>query len=206
MGSSHTWGDLIWRGETAAVNALKVHCAERHGLLLGCRAISNWPRQVLCLCLGRCQLWSSSLHHAKLLSLLRTTCIQCHDLSSSSCRRAFQLVEHPSNTQWLSISRSKNPCLCLQQQVVYLSAASMSLCPQAFDELLLLQRGGYTLYCGEMGKESRSLIDYFQGLGADKIAAGYNPATWVLEQTTASKEEKLGVNFAEAFQQSDVAK
>ena len=57
-----------------------------------------------------------------------------------------------------------------------------------------------------MGKDSRTLIDYFQGLGADKIEAGYNPATWVLEQTAVSKEEKLGVNFAEAFQQSDVAR
>ena len=77
---------------------------------------------------------------------------------------------------------------------------------QAFDELLLLQRGGATLYFGEMGKESQTLIDYFQGLGADPIEKGYNPATWVLEQTTTSKEEQTGTNFAEAFQKSEAAK
>lgn len=77
---------------------------------------------------------------------------------------------------------------------------------QAFDELLLLQRGGCTLYFGEMGKDSKSLIDYFQNLGADPIEEGYNPATWVLEQTTASKEEENNVNFAEAFQKSETAR
>lgn len=77
---------------------------------------------------------------------------------------------------------------------------------QAFDELLLLQRGGATLYFGEMGKDSQTLIHYFQDLGADPIEKGYNPATWVLEQTTTSKEEQTGTNFAEAFQKSDTAK
>lgn len=57
-----------------------------------------------------------------------------------------------------------------------------------------------------MGDNSRSLIDYFQDLGADPIEEGYNPATWVLEQTTESKEQQTGVNFAEAFQKSKAAK
>ena len=75
---------------------------------------------------------------------------------------------------------------------------------QAFDELLLLQRGGSTLYCGPVGEGSKSLITYFEKLGADKITSGYNPATWMLENTTASVEEQKNINFAEAFQESDL--
>ena len=33
---------------------------------------------------------------------------------------------------------------------------------QAFDELLLLKRGGQTIYCGPLGAQSRHLIAYFQ--------------------------------------------
>lgn len=33
---------------------------------------------------------------------------------------------------------------------------------EAFDELLLLKRGGETIYCGPLGAHSRTLIDYFQ--------------------------------------------
>lgn len=75
---------------------------------------------------------------------------------------------------------------------------------QAFNELLLLQRGGSTLFCGELGEGSKNLITYFKKLGADDISPGYNPATWMLENTTASVEEKKDVNFAEAFQNSDL--
>ena len=74
---------------------------------------------------------------------------------------------------------------------------------QAFDELLLLQRGGSTLYCGALGEGSRNLTSYFQKLGAEEMQPGYNPATWMLENTTASVEEKRNVNFAQAFQDSD---
>ncbi|KAL3132996.1 hypothetical protein ABBQ38_006905 [Trebouxia sp. C0009 RCD-2024] len=75
---------------------------------------------------------------------------------------------------------------------------------QAFDELLLLQRGGSTLYCGALGKGSRNLVDYFQNLGVDELKPGYNPATWMLENTTSSVEEKKDVSFAEAFQDSEL--
>ena len=77
-------------------------------------------------------------------------------------------------------------------------------CLQAFDDLLLLQRGGSTLYCGPLGEGCKNLIGYFQKLGADDMSPGYNPATWMLENTTASVEEKKDVSFAQAFQDSDL--
>ena len=33
---------------------------------------------------------------------------------------------------------------------------------QAFDQLLLLKRGGQTIYCGPLGTHSSTLITYFQ--------------------------------------------
>jgi hypothetical protein len=44
-----------------------------------------------------------------------------------------------------------------------------------------------------------------QGIqGVKKIKDGYNPATWMLEVTTLSQEDALGVNFAEVYMNSDL--
>ncbi|CAI0540631.1 unnamed protein product [Linum tenue] len=71
---------------------------------------------------------------------------------------------------------------------------------EAFDELLLMKRGGRVIYGGKLGLHSRILIDYFQGInGVPPIRDGYNPATWMLEVTTASVEEKIQADFAELY-------
>lgn len=75
---------------------------------------------------------------------------------------------------------------------------------QAFDALLLLQRGGSTLYCGPLGDSAQSLVSYFESLGVDRMPPGYNAATWMLENTTALVEEKRNVTFSQAFQDSDL--
>ncbi|ETO66551.1 hypothetical protein F444_16341 [Phytophthora nicotianae P1976] len=51
-----------------------------------------------------------------------------------------------------------------------------------FDSLLLLKRGGETVFYGELGSKCRNLIDYFEGIpGVSPLPKGYNPATWMLE-------------------------
>ncbi|KAG7378298.1 hypothetical protein PHYBOEH_000429 [Phytophthora boehmeriae] len=51
-----------------------------------------------------------------------------------------------------------------------------------FDSLLLLKRGGETVFFGDLGKNCRNLIDYFEGIpGVIPLPAGYNPAAWMLE-------------------------
>ena len=53
---------------------------------------------------------------------------------------------------------------------------------QAFDELLLLKRGGRVIYNGPTGRDSSDLVTYFQHIqGVPKIEEGINPATWMLE-------------------------
>ena len=39
---------------------------------------------------------------------------------------------------------------------------------QAFDELLLLKRGGRPIYCGPLGKHSEDMVAYFQARMPDQ--------------------------------------
>eukprot|EP00798_Chlamydomonas_sp_ICE-L_P003260 gene3260-13284_t len=77
---------------------------------------------------------------------------------------------------------------------------------QAFDELLLLKRGGETIFFGPMGDEQLRLISYFEGVeGVDRFRAGYNPANWMLDVTSPAEEAALGVNFAKIYAASDLS-
>ena len=76
---------------------------------------------------------------------------------------------------------------------------------QAFDELLLLKRGGYCIYFGPLGNESTHLVDYFEAIpGVPRLQAGINPATWMLECSTPGAEEAIGADFAQVYLQSDL--
>ncbi len=52
---------------------------------------------------------------------------------------------------------------------------------QRFDRLLLLAKGGRTVYFGEIGKNSQVLLDYFRRNGGQELPAGANPAEHMLE-------------------------
>lgn len=74
---------------------------------------------------------------------------------------------------------------------------------ETFDELVLMKRGGQIIYSGPLGQHSSELIEYFQSIpGVPKIKDNYNPATWMLDITTASVENKLGVDFALIYEKS----
>ncbi|XP_022860438.1 pleiotropic drug resistance protein 2-like isoform X2 [Olea europaea var. sylvestris] len=76
---------------------------------------------------------------------------------------------------------------------------------EAFDELLLMKRGGQVVYGGPLGHHSCLLIEYFQSIpGVPKINEGYNPATWMLEISTPAVEAQLNVEFAEIYANSDL--
>ncbi|KAL2332424.1 hypothetical protein Fmac_020005 [Flemingia macrophylla] len=76
---------------------------------------------------------------------------------------------------------------------------------EAFDELLLLKRGGEEIYVGPLGRHSSHMIRYFESIeGVSKIKDGYNPATWMLEVTTTAQELNLGVDFADLYKRSDL--
>lgn len=96
-----------------------------------------------------------------------------------------------------------------------------------------MKRGGEEIYVGPVGQNSSRLIEYFevrrevkdgyyncllqknknenpvilsvQGIeGISNIKDGYNPATWMLEVTSSSQEEILGVDFSEIYRRSEL--
>ncbi|XP_004235646.1 ABC transporter G family member 36 [Solanum lycopersicum] len=74
---------------------------------------------------------------------------------------------------------------------------------EAFDELLLMKRGGQVIYAGPLGRHSQKIIDYFEAIpGVQKIKEKYNPATWMLEASSISSETRLGMDFAEYYRSS----
>ncbi|KAK9829075.1 hypothetical protein WJX72_003763 [[Myrmecia] bisecta] len=78
---------------------------------------------------------------------------------------------------------------------------------EAFDELLLLKRGGQTIYAGPLGHLSADLVAFFSAVpGVPAIRTGLNPATWMLEVTTPGMEERLGVDFAKVYEESALFK
>ncbi|XP_077235852.1 pleiotropic drug resistance protein 2-like [Tasmannia lanceolata] len=76
---------------------------------------------------------------------------------------------------------------------------------EAFDELLLMKRGGQVIYTGPLGQYSQNLIEYFEAIpGVPKIKDGVNPATWMLEVSSSSIETHLDLDFAEAYSNSSL--
>ncbi|KAF8403513.1 hypothetical protein HHK36_011617 [Tetracentron sinense] len=69
--------------------------------------------------------------------------------------------------------------------------------------LLLMKRGGQVIYAGPLGRNSHKLVEYFEAIpGVQKIRDGHNPATWMLEVSSASVEAQLDMDFAEVYAKS----
>ncbi|KAL5313723.1 hypothetical protein ACEPPN_018144 [Leptodophora sp. 'Broadleaf-Isolate-01'] len=71
-----------------------------------------------------------------------------------------------------------------------------------FDRLLLLQRGGQTVYFGDIGKDACVLIDYLHRHGAD-CPPDANPAEYMLDAIGAGQAARVGDrDWAEIFAES----
>jgi ABC-type multidrug transport system permease subunit len=64
-----------------------------------------------------------------------------------------------------------------------------------FDRLLLLGRGGKTIYFGDIGKQSQTLISYFTKHGARSCDATENPAEYILEVIGAGVSGKASSDW-----------
>ena len=71
-----------------------------------------------------------------------------------------------------------------------------------FDELILLKSGGRIVYHGELGKDSRHLIDYFEGNGAHKCPPRANPAEYMLEAIGAGDPTYKGKDWGDVWASS----
>ncbi|XP_077235595.1 ABC transporter G family member 45-like [Tasmannia lanceolata] len=76
---------------------------------------------------------------------------------------------------------------------------------EAFDELLMMKRGGQLIYGGQLGHFSQNMIQYFEALpGVPKIKDGQNPAAWMLDVTNSAMEFELDIDFADIFRRSSL--
>ena len=76
---------------------------------------------------------------------------------------------------------------------------------QVFNRLLLLKKGGQTVYFGDIGHEAHTLIDYFQGQGAAPIAPNANPAEYILDVIGAGATATADRDWHETWQNSSQA-
>jgi ATP-binding cassette subfamily G (WHITE) protein 2 (PDR) len=72
---------------------------------------------------------------------------------------------------------------------------------QRFDRLLLLSRGK-TIYFGDIGTNSKVLVDYFARNGGPKCPAGVNPAEYMLEVIGAAPGAHTEIDWPEVWRSS----
>jgi len=77
---------------------------------------------------------------------------------------------------------------------------------QEFDRLLFLARGGKTVYFGEIGKNSKVLIDYFERNGSRHFGPDENPAEVMLEVIGAAPGSETSINWHEVWKNSPEAR
>lgn len=73
---------------------------------------------------------------------------------------------------------------------------------EEFDELILLKSGGRLVYHGELGQDSRKLLNYFEGQGAKKCPPNANPAEYMLEVIGAGDPQYKGQDWGDAWERS----
>ena len=78
-----------------------------------------------------------------------------------------------------------------------------ALLMQEFDRLLFLQKGGKTVYFGDLGHGCQTMIDYFERNGAHKCPEGANPAEWMLEVIGAAPGSSTTVDYHEVWRNSE---
>ncbi|GIK06980.1 hypothetical protein Aspvir_002633 [Aspergillus viridinutans] len=77
---------------------------------------------------------------------------------------------------------------------------------EEFDDLLLLQSGGRVVYNGQLGQDSKDLIEYFESNGAKKCPPHANPAEYMLEVIGAGNPDYKGKDWGDVWAQSPQCK
>jgi ATP-binding cassette, subfamily G (WHITE), member 2, PDR len=77
---------------------------------------------------------------------------------------------------------------------------------QEFDRLLFLAKGGKTVYFGDIGHNSETLLEYFEGAGARKCGDQENPAEYMLEIVGVGARNKSDLDWADVWNRSEESK
>lgn len=74
---------------------------------------------------------------------------------------------------------------------------------QEFDRLLLLAKGGKTIYFGDLGKGCHSMIEYFERCGSEKFPSNCNPAEFMLKVIGAAPGSHAKQDYHEVWKRSE---
>lgn len=74
---------------------------------------------------------------------------------------------------------------------------------QEFDRLLFLQKGGKTVYFGDLGEGCKTMIKYFEDHGAHKCPPDANPAEWMLEVIGAAPGSVATQDYHQVWRNSE---
>ncbi|KAF2396877.1 ABC drug exporter AtrF [Trichodelitschia bisporula] len=74
---------------------------------------------------------------------------------------------------------------------------------EEFDRLLLLESGGRTVYFGDLGPDSRTLLEYFERNGGKKCPSHANPAEHMLDVIGAGNPDYKGKDWGEVWSNSE---
>ncbi|KAH8649041.1 ABC-2 type transporter-domain-containing protein [Xylariales sp. PMI_506] len=73
---------------------------------------------------------------------------------------------------------------------------------QRFDRLLFLQKGGRTVYFGDIGENSKTMTSYFERHGAHSCPPDANPAEWMLEAIGAAPGSHSDIDWFQTWRDS----
>lgn len=75
---------------------------------------------------------------------------------------------------------------------------------EGFDDLLLLAKGGRVAYCGELGGNSETLLNYFANLSGGKPPQSVNPADYVLSVLDNGSPDDAVTSFQQCNLSTDM--
>lgn len=106
-----------------------------------------------------------------------------------------------SQSSWAIVQLLRKLAAAGQSILCTIHQPSATLFEQ-FDRLLLLRKGGQTVYFGDIGKNSETLLSYFERNGARKCSPKENPAEYILEAIGAGATAEVDADWHQIWKSS----
>ncbi|KAK6464612.1 ABC-2 type transporter-domain-containing protein [Scheffersomyces coipomensis] len=110
-----------------------------------------------------------------------------------------------SQSAWAIVQLLRSIADAGQSIVCTIHQPSATLFEQ-FDRLLLLRKGGQTVYFGDIGNHSTTVLDYFERNGARHCEDGENPAEYILEAIGAGATASTSYDWFDIWTNSEEKK
>lgn len=106
-----------------------------------------------------------------------------------------------SQSAWAIVTFMRNLAEVGQSILCTIHQPSATLFEE-FDRLLLLKKGGQTVYFGEIGENSETLVNYFERNGARRCQTFENPAEYILESIGAGATAVVKEDWGQIWENS----